>query len=78
MVIKTIGLVIFVLGFILALYTGFDFVTKEKVPDRPSIQITKDDEPATNWSPLIGIGAMVIGGIVFVLGRKNHFRLSAN
>jgi len=67
---KTIGLVITVIGLVMTLYTGFNYVTKEKVVDLGSVQITRDKEHSANWSPFIGIGIMVIGGVVFLSGRK--------
>jgi hypothetical protein len=78
MFLKTIGLIIFILGFLLTLYTGLDFIKKEKVPDLSGSQITKDIEQTTNWYPFIGIGSMIIGGVVFISSGKNHFRLSTN
>jgi len=74
MIIKAIGLIIFITGLVLTLYTGLGFVTKEKVLDIGSFQLTKDKEHTTNWSPLIGIGTMVIGGVIFFTGNKKHFR----
>jgi ABC-type multidrug transport system fused ATPase/permease subunit len=67
---KTIGLIIIVIGLVMTLYTGFNYVTREKVVDIGSIQITKDKEHTANWSPFIGVGIMVIGGAVFQFGKK--------
>jgi len=67
---KTIGLIIIVIGLVMTLYTGFNYVTREKVVDLGSIQITKDKEHTANWSPFIGVGIMVIGGAVFQFGKK--------
>jgi hypothetical protein len=67
---KTIGLIIIVIGLVMTLYTGFNYVTREKVVDIGSIQITKDKEHTANWSPFIGIGIMVIGGVVFLSDKK--------
>jgi len=67
---KTIGLIIIVIGLVMTLYTGFNYVTREKVVDIGSIQITKDKEHTANWSPIVGIGVMVIGGAVFLSGKK--------
>jgi hypothetical protein len=78
MIIKAIGLIIFMSGFVLTLYTGLDFVSKEKVADVGSYQVTKNNDRTTGWSPLFGIGAMIIGGVVFISGNKKHFRPSAN
>ena len=54
----------------MTLYTGFNYVTREKVVDIGSVQITRDKEHTASWSPLIGIGVMVIGGVVFLSGKK--------
>jgi LPXTG-motif cell wall-anchored protein len=67
---KTLGLIIIVIGLIMTLYTGFNYVTKEKVVDIGAIEITKDKDHTTSWSPFIGIGVMVIGGVVFLYGKK--------
>jgi hypothetical protein len=67
---KTAGIVILILGLLMTLYTGFTYVTKEKVVDVGDIKITRDDEHTVNWQPYVGIGVMVIGGVVLVLGRK--------
>jgi LPXTG-motif cell wall-anchored protein len=38
--------------------------------DLGSVEITKDTEHNVNWSPLWGVGAMIIGGVLFVVGSK--------
>lgn len=68
--VKTIGLTIAAIGLLMTLYTGFNYVTREKVVDIGSVQITRDKEHTANWSPFFGIGVMVIGGIVFLSGKK--------
>lgn len=67
---KTIGLTIAAIGLLMTLYTGFNYVTREKVVDIGSVQITRDKEHTASWSPLVGIGVMVIGGVVFLSGKK--------
>ena len=67
---KTIGLIIIAIGLIMTLYTGFNYVTKEKIVDIGSVEITADKDHTASWSPFIGIGIMVIGGGVFFYGKK--------
>ncbi len=67
---KTIGIIIISIGLILTLFTGFDYVTREKVVEIGDIEITADKNNTASWSPLIGIGVMVIGGVVFLYGKK--------
>jgi uncharacterized membrane protein YidH (DUF202 family) len=68
---KTIGIIIIAVGLLLTLYTGFNYVTREKVMDMGDVHVSINENHTTNWSPFIGIGIMVIGGVVFVTGRKN-------
>jgi len=67
---KTIGIVIMVIGLVMTLYTGFNYVTREKVVDIGDIEITADKEKTVDWGPYVGIGVIVIGGVVFLAGRK--------
>ena len=67
---KTAGIVILIVGLLMTIYTGFTYVTKEKVVDLGELEITKDNQHTVNWQPYAGIGVMVIGGLVLILGRK--------
>lgn len=67
---KTVGLVIITIGLLMTLYTGFNYVTKEKVVEIGALEISADKNHTASWSPFIGIGVMVIGGVVFLSGRK--------
>ena len=67
---KAVGILLLLVGLLMTLYTGFTFVTKEKVVDLGGIEITNDDEHTVNWQPYVGVGAMVIGGAVLLLGRR--------
>ena len=68
---KMIGIVILVIGLLMTLYTGFTYVTKEKIVDIGNVEISADKDHTATWSPFIGIGIMVIGGVVFFVGKKS-------
>ena len=68
---KSIGLAIVVIGLLMTLYTGFTYVTREKIVDIGSVEITADKDHTANWSPFIGVGIMVLGGVVFFVGKKS-------
>ena len=76
MITKSIGLIIFIVGFVFMLYAGFGFITKEKVVEIGGLEVTKNKEHTTSLSPLAGLGAMIIGGVLFISGNKKHFRAS--
>jgi hypothetical protein len=67
---KTAGIIILVIGLLMTMYTGFTYVTKEKVVDLGELEITKDNHHTIHWQPYVGIGAIIIGGVVLFLGRK--------
>jgi len=67
---KTIGIIIMVIGLVMTLYTGFNYVTREKVVDIGGIEITADKDKSVSWGPFVGLGVIVIGGVVFLAGRK--------
>jgi len=53
-------------------YTGFNYVTTEKVVDLGPIEINKQTNHPVQWSPIIG-GVLLIGGIVIlVLDKKGR------
>jgi uncharacterized membrane protein YidH (DUF202 family) len=67
---KATGIIILIVGLLMTIYTGFNYVTKEKVVDLGELEITKDNQHNVHWQPYLGIGMMVIGGVVLILGRK--------
>ena len=69
---KTIGLALAVIGLIMTLYTGFTYVTREKIVDIGSVEITAEKDNTASWSPFIGVGIMLIGGVVFLYGKKSN------
>jgi hypothetical protein len=69
---KTIGLAIVVIGLLMTLYTGFTYVTREKIVDIGGVEITAEKDNTASWSPFIGVGIIVIGGVVFLFGKKSN------
>jgi len=67
---KTAAIIIMIVGLLMTLYTGFGFMTKEKVLEIGDVEITKDKHHTAAWSPLVGIGVMVIGGALLVVAKK--------
>jgi hypothetical protein len=51
------------------IYTGFNYVTTEKVVDLGPIKINAEKNHPVQWSPIVGI-VLLVGGIVIVLIDK--------
>ena len=67
---KTAGLIIILIGLGLTVVTAFTYFTKEKVVDIGKVEITRDKPHNLNWSPLIGVAVMGVGGVVLLLSYK--------
>jgi hypothetical protein len=60
-----------VIGIVMMLITGFNYVTKEKVVDLGKVEINKTENHPVQWSPIVG-GVLLLGGIILIAanGKK--------
>lgn len=68
---KGVGIALLVIGILMTIYTGFNYVTTEKVVDLGPIQINKEQNHPVQWAPIVGVIIIVIGGILVVKGSSN-------
>lgn len=61
---KTTGIVIIIIGIFLTIFTAFTYFTKEKVVDIGKLEISRDKPHNLNWSPLIGVFVIGVGGVI--------------
>ena len=66
---KSLGLILIFIGVLMMGYTGFNYVTTEKVVDIGPIQIEKKQNHPVQWSPIVGI-ALLVGGIIVLVSSK--------
>ncbi|MBN2756891.1 MAG: hypothetical protein JXR51_06900 [Bacteroidales bacterium] len=69
---KKTGVIIILIGFALTIFASFTFFTKEKVVDIVTVEITRNNPYQLNWSPIIGIVVMGIGGLVLWQSSKKQ------
>lgn len=67
---KSVGFVLIVLGIIMIAYTGFNYITTEKVVDLGPIEISKDKNHFIGWSPIVGIVLLAAGVIALLRNKK--------
>lgn len=68
---KKSGIAMLIIGLIMIVYSGFNFVTTEKVVDIGSIEITKEKNHFVQWPPIVGV-VLIIGGVaLIVLDKKS-------
>ncbi len=68
---KTAGIVIFLIGLTLTLFTTITYFTREKVVDLGTVEITAKKAHHLTISPFIGIAVMGIGGLIFWQSDKS-------
>jgi len=69
---KTLGIVLIALGIVMMVYTGFNYITKEKVVDLGPIEINAEKSHTIQWPPVVGVVLIVGGIVVMVLDKKAH------
>ena len=67
---KKTGIIIILIGLALTIFTAFTVFTKEKVVDMGKFEITRNKPHHLNWSPVIGIVVMGVGGIILWQSNK--------
>lgn len=67
---KSIGLVLIVLGLLALVYQGFTYTQRETVIDLGPIQASADREKTVPLSPIVGVVAVAGGIALLVAGRK--------
>ncbi len=69
---KTVGIVLIIAGLLLLIFTGIDFSTEESIAEVGNLELTAEEEHSVNWSPWVGAGVMIIGGIMVFAGSRQN------
>jgi len=68
---KTLAILLIVIGGIMTVFTGFNIVTKKEVADIGPIEINKTEKTPVYWSPVTGAILLVAGIIVLATTKRN-------
>ncbi len=66
---KTLGIVVAIIGILMIIYTGFSYMTTEKVVDFGPMEMSVEESHPVQWSPIVGV-ILLVGGIVIVAMDK--------
>jgi drug/metabolite transporter (DMT)-like permease len=67
---KTLGILLIVIGGIMTVFTGFNIITKEEVVDIGPVEINKEEKTPVYWSPVTGAILLVAGVVILATSRK--------
>ena len=68
---KTLGIVIIVVGILMIVFTSINFQTKKKVMDVGSMQINRKENHRVRWPVYTGIVVCVVGVVVLLVNKKS-------
>lgn len=63
---KSVGIALIIIGIVMTIYNGFNYVTTEKVVDIGPIQINQEKNHPVQWAPILGI-IILAGGAFLVI-----------
>jgi uncharacterized membrane protein YidH (DUF202 family) len=64
---KRVGLYMIILGILLTVFTAVTYFTRKKVVDVGDLKISVNKPHHLNWSPFVGVGIIICGGLVYLL-----------
>jgi hypothetical protein len=68
---KVLGIVLMIAGVLALAYGGFSWTTHKKAVDMGPLQVERTQQHTVLLPPLVGIGALAIGGVlVFAAARS--------
>jgi hypothetical protein len=67
---KTLAIALIAIGAAMMVFTGFNFVTREKVVDVGPVHVSKNKDNPVEWSPIAGVVILAAGIVVLVAARK--------
>jgi hypothetical protein len=67
---KTVGVILIVLGILGFAVTGISFTTEEEVADVGPVEVNREEERSIPFTPLASGGAIVVGIGLVIAGRR--------
>lgn len=67
---RTLGVILIVVGILMTVFLGFVFTTQKKVADVGPLEINKEQKHYVGWPVWTGGLAVAAGIIILVAGRK--------
>jgi hypothetical protein len=67
---KTLGIILVVIGVGFTIFSGFNYMNENKVVKIGNFEITNTDIDRFSWSPYAGIACLSLGGVILLLSVK--------
>ena len=67
---RTLGIVLIIVGILMMIFRGFSFVREKEVVDIGPIEINKKEKETVGWPLYAGAVATVAGVVILLASRK--------
>jgi uncharacterized membrane protein YidH (DUF202 family) len=67
---KALGIILMIAGVLALAYGGFSWTTHKKAIDMGPVQVERTQQHTVLLPPLLGVGALLVGGVLVFAGRK--------
>lgn len=67
---RTLGIVLLILGIIMTAFTGFTLIEKKEVLDVGPLEVNKEERTPIYWSPITGLILAAGGAIILFTTRQ--------
>jgi multidrug transporter EmrE-like cation transporter len=67
---KLVGVVLIVVGALMLGYGGFSYTKEETAAKLGPLELSVKEKKTVNFPIWVGVGAVVVGGLLLVLGGK--------
>ena len=69
---KTIGIVVIIIGLGFAIFTSISYFTQEQILKVGTVELTHSQPHYVSWSPFVGLAVMVFGAFLILQARKKQ------
>lgn len=69
---KTIGIILVIIGIVMMVFRSINFTQEKKVVDLGPLEVNKKEEKTVNWPLYAGIVVTVAGVVVLVSSKKSN------
>jgi len=67
---RTLGIILLIIGIVMMIINGFSFKQKENVANIGSLEINKEETKRVSWPTYAGAAVTVAGVVLLVVGGK--------
>jgi hypothetical protein len=69
---KTLGVLLIVVGLVMSIFTGFNIITRKTVVDLGAVEINSSEKTPIYWSPITG-GVLAVAGVLVLMASKKNY-----